>query len=289
MDDPGFLPFIRHDQYGELGGQPQPLSERLRQLLFIVLIMPFKVVGTLACLLSFFAACKLAWLIPAKFRSDVVAWLGKLHCRACLFCLGFISIKWVEVKEEAGGSGGSGGSVHRQGATPPAMVGPATPPGIVSNHTSWADIPLHMSRYCRGGRCRCCGCRWPLTLSSQVLEYEREHTDTPHSLLLPALHPTPTTPPRYFPAFVARDSTKGTPLIGIIRCAAASAAAGGPGGRRCCPPAPTSACPAPCLRSRKMDCIYVDRENGNQMVRGSLNVPPAGTKAAGVGAWLRRL
>ena len=161
--DPSFLPFTRADQYGELGGQPQPLSERLRQVLFIVFIVPFKVVGTLTCLLSFFTVCKLAWLIPAKYRSDVVALLGKLHCRACLFCLGFISVKWVEVKEE----GGSGGSRHRQGATPPAQAGPATPPGIVSNHTSWADIPLHMSRY--------------------------------------------------FPAFVARDKTKATPLIGIIR------------------------------------------------------------------------
>lgn len=163
--DPAFAPFTRHDQYGLLGRQPQPLVERLRQLLMLVFVVPFKALGTLTCLLSFFAVCKLAFLIPSEHQTRVVAWLGKLHCRWCLFWLGFVSVKWVAVPEEAGGGGSQGG-----GATP-------EPPGIVSNHCSSVDILLHMSRN--------------------------------------------------FPAFVARDSTKTTPLIGVIRWALDRSCRGG--------------------------------------------------------------
>jgi lysophosphatidylcholine acyltransferase/lyso-PAF acetyltransferase len=142
-------PFVRRDRYGELGLTPQPLHERVRLLLLALFLVPLKLAGTLACLLSYFAVIKVSFLFPENVRSEWVATLGKIHCRICLFCLGFVRVRWVTV----------GGEANPTPATPVV--------GIVSNHTSWVDILVHMS----------------------------------HS----------------FPAFVARDATKYTPIIGSIR------------------------------------------------------------------------
>lgn len=142
-------PFVRNDRYGELGLAPQPLLERVRLLFFAVFLVPLKLAGILASLLSFFAVVKASLLFPEKVRSEWVAKLGKMHCRFCLFCLGFVHVRCVSVGEDT------------ETPVPPVV-------GIVSNHVSWVDIIVHMS----------------------------------HS----------------FPAFVARDATKNTPIIGSIRC-----------------------------------------------------------------------
>jgi lysophosphatidylcholine acyltransferase/lyso-PAF acetyltransferase len=125
-------PFTRHDRYGDLGVEPQPLTEQLRLALLALCLLPLKVVGTLACLLSYYAVIQLsAVAFPASVRSDWVAALGRWHCRGCLFCLGFLHIKWVKVPAPPG-------AAAQDGAPPKAW-------GIVSSHSSWLDILVHMS------------------------------------------------------------------------------------------------------------------------------------------------
>jgi hypothetical protein len=172
-----YAPFVRDDAYGELGLAPQPFwygclhsphtafrvlterptrcRERVKLFLFAVFLVPLKSMGALACLMSFYIVVKLSVLLPLSVRADTVAFLGKLHCRGCLFSLGFVRIQWIVV--------------------PPADVSYTCQPldsrqrpgGIISNHCSWIDILVHMTRF--------------------------------------------------FPAFVARDKTTATPVIGPIR------------------------------------------------------------------------
>lgn len=153
-------PFQRLDRYGIRGEEPQPILEQIKLLFLTIFIVPLKLLGTASLILSFYIAIKVSILFPGDRRSDIVAFLGKLHCRACLFCLGFVSVRWVKVPSHAvpyESPRRSLEGVHKGHR----MV------SIVSNHTSWIDILIHMS----------------------------------HS----------------FPAFVARDATKQTPLIGTIR------------------------------------------------------------------------
>ena len=120
--------FIRNDSYGELGLKPQPLVEYLRLFFFFIFLVPFKAIGTLACLLSYFLVIKLSFLFPASVRSNWVATLGKIHCRGCLFSLGFVRVNWIKIEAD----------LKPQSVT-------AVPAGIVSNHSSWVDILIHMS------------------------------------------------------------------------------------------------------------------------------------------------
>jgi lysophosphatidylcholine acyltransferase / lyso-PAF acetyltransferase len=122
-----FLPFVRTDKYGDNGERPQPLLSRLLVSVAAVTILPLKLVGTLTCLISFNSVCHIASVLPESRRHHVIAELGKIHCRACLFCLGFLSIKWVTIQ------------------SPSKTTRPA-PAGIVSNHMGWSDILIHMSR-----------------------------------------------------------------------------------------------------------------------------------------------
>lgn len=123
------VPFIRSDRYGELGLSPQPWTENLRLLLFAIFLVPLKVAGALGCLLSYWSVIKLSVLFPPSKRTEWIATLGEWHCRGCLFCIGFLRIEWVKVPP----------------ATPPLQPAPA-PVAIVSNHCSWVDILVHMSR-----------------------------------------------------------------------------------------------------------------------------------------------
>ncbi len=151
-------PFTRRDRYGELGLAPQPLLKWLRLLFLAVFLVPLKLAGCTACLFSYYAVIKISFLFPEKVRSEWVATLGKIHCRLCLFCLGFVHVRWISV-----------GTVHDDNGDPTTKQSKNSirVVGIVSNHSSWVDILIHMS----------------------------------HS----------------FPAFVARDATKDTPIIGAIR------------------------------------------------------------------------
>ncbi|KAL4538455.1 hypothetical protein Ndes2526B_g03241 [Nannochloris sp. 'desiccata'] len=124
-----YPPFVRLDQFGELGLKPQPLLQQLRLLFFAIFLVPFKAIGTLACLLGYFVVIKLSFLFPCSVRSDWVAALGKIFCRGCLFSLGFVRVKWIKIEADL----------------KPPLVAAIPAVGIVSNHSSWIDILIHMS------------------------------------------------------------------------------------------------------------------------------------------------
>jgi len=133
-DTSSVLPWTRLDKYGELGFAPQPFAERARQLFMAITLLPLKSFGALLCLLSYFIVIKASFLFPRSVRSEWIANLGKIHCRACLFCIGFMRVKWIKVPENYYGNSNS-----------PSDVAYPKPGGIVSNHCGWADILVHMS------------------------------------------------------------------------------------------------------------------------------------------------
>lgn len=147
-------PFQRHDKYGTLGMGPMSTGEKIRLALLAVTVLPIKLVGAMTALLSFWLCCRLSFLLPASVRNDVVARLGNWHCRACLWWLGFWRVTWIKVGEQqqqrqgrggkAGGKAGGRGGGKAARSSGPAEGAAAV--GIVSNHISWCDILLHMSR-----------------------------------------------------------------------------------------------------------------------------------------------
>lgn len=130
QNDPAFDPFRRHDQYGLEGAAPQSVLEYLRLAIAAVTILPLKLVGCLALLIGCYSMCKLSFLFPAQDRAAWVAACAKFFVRAELFCLGFVTVTWQVVPD------------NRQHKLPPGTKAA----GIVSNHCSWTDILLHMSR-----------------------------------------------------------------------------------------------------------------------------------------------
>jgi lysophosphatidylcholine acyltransferase/lyso-PAF acetyltransferase len=125
------IPFVRDDQYGEGGLAPQPLSEQLRIALMALLVVPFKVLGTICCILFVFTSCKIASLLPPSISHYLSTGAGKLGARLCLLSLGFWRVEWVR-------HSGGGGDKEGQQEAAPAVA-------IVSNHVSWMDILVHMS------------------------------------------------------------------------------------------------------------------------------------------------
>ena len=96
-----FAPYIRHDQYGHLGLVPQTPLEYLRLALLAVTVVPLKIAGALFCLTTFYLICRLSALLSRHQRSQLVPACGKVACRACLFCLGFVYIRWHRVRKFA--------------------------------------------------------------------------------------------------------------------------------------------------------------------------------------------
>ncbi len=129
-DDPAFDPFRRHDQYGLEGATHQPVWEYLRLAVMALSVLPLKVLGCIACLIGCYLVCKLSFLMPAQDRSAWVAGWGKVFVRMELFCLGFMTVTWKKVPD----------------TRPKQMLEGVKVAGIVSNHCSWADILVHMSR-----------------------------------------------------------------------------------------------------------------------------------------------
>ncbi len=144
VSDPLFQPFVRYDRYGELGLKPQPIWEKMRLALLTVTIVPIKCIMCLCCIISYYLCIRLASLLPQSQRTPIIAALGKLHCRACLLSMGFVSVKWVRVSHTAlAGDQSSRGTDGSAGSNDTAEEAQAV--GIVSNHCSWVDIPIHMS------------------------------------------------------------------------------------------------------------------------------------------------
>lgn len=98
--DPTFLPFIRTDRYGE-GGWVTPFWARTRLLLLACTLLPLRLISGLACVASFYVTCRLAVLIPNELVARrIVTACGKAWSRACLFCLGFVYIRWHRQQTE---------------------------------------------------------------------------------------------------------------------------------------------------------------------------------------------
>lgn len=128
--DPSFDPFRRHDQYGLQGAQPQSFWEYLRLALIAFTLLPIKVLGCVACLIGCYLVCKFSFLVPAHKRTAWVVSCGKVFVRMELFCLGFMTVTWKKVPE----------------TRPKHVIQGVKAAGVVSNHCSWADILIHMSR-----------------------------------------------------------------------------------------------------------------------------------------------
>ena len=126
-----FLPFQRHDQYGLMGEEKQSTLEILRLCLLAITVVPLKVLGTTSCILGFYAACRILQLLPERTRGFSVPFLGKTFTRLCLACIGFMKVSWVHLP--------------RADWDVPRCEAQAA--GIVSNHCSWIDILVHMSKY----------------------------------------------------------------------------------------------------------------------------------------------
>lgn len=129
-EDPAFDPFRRHDQYGLEGATKQSVLEYLRLAVMALTILPLKILGCIACLIGCYLVCKLSFLVPAQNRAAWVVTCGKMFVRMELFCLGFMFVKWQKVPD----------------TRPRHILEGAKVAGIVSNHSSWADILVHMSR-----------------------------------------------------------------------------------------------------------------------------------------------
>lgn len=128
--DPAFDPFRRHDQYGLEGALHQSVFEYLRLAVMALTILPLKIVGCIACLIGCYLVCKLSFLVPPHNRSAWVAGYGRLFVRMELFCLGFMTVNWIKIPD----------------SRPKQVLEGMKIAGIVSNHCSWADILVHMSR-----------------------------------------------------------------------------------------------------------------------------------------------
>jgi len=156
------LPFMRHDQYGIMGNEKQTLLEDIRLCVLAVIVVPLKVVGSVSCIVGFYTTCRLAQLLPESSRRLLVQSLGKLYSRACLACIGFHKVTWVHLPRA---------EWDKHGGEAQAAA------GIVSNHCSWIDILVHMSKYfpsfaARGGTEKLAligPIRWALPPSSNIL------------------------------------------------------------------------------------------------------------------------
>lgn len=125
------MAFVRTDRYGEGGWAPQPLWERARLAVLAFTLLPLRLFLALGCVAAYYLIVRISTIIPNEIIvRRIVTVFGKLWSRACLFCLGFVHIKWVRV----GGSNEPRSTKRRSVA-------------VVSNHMSWADILIQMARY----------------------------------------------------------------------------------------------------------------------------------------------
>ena len=134
LNETRFHPYRRHDQYGCMGLKPQSPFEMARLVVCAILLLPLRVVGCLLAIFSCWSVCRLAFLLPQEQRIQLVSAWGKGCARVCLWCAGFITIKYIKLGPE----GKRGGLMPKGGGTPPT---------IISNHVGWADILVHMALY----------------------------------------------------------------------------------------------------------------------------------------------
>ena len=59
-DDPLYDSFRRHDQYGKLGADPQPLLEYLRLAFLLTTLAPLRFIGAFSCVFGVHVMCRRA-------------------------------------------------------------------------------------------------------------------------------------------------------------------------------------------------------------------------------------
>jgi hypothetical protein len=132
------VPFIRHDQYGEGGTALQPFTEKLRLMVMAFTILPLRILSAFGCVVSYYLVIRVATAIPNDvWVRKFAAFTGKFYSRACLFCLGFLWIKWHVV----------GRDTSQQQQEQQQQKKKQHYVALVSNHVGWADILVHMARF----------------------------------------------------------------------------------------------------------------------------------------------
>ncbi|GMH43522.1 hypothetical protein BSKO_11444 [Bryopsis sp. KO-2023] len=124
-DSPRFDPFRRSDRYGREGKAPQPPAEMARRWLFTIFVFPLRSLCVILTVLSCYLVCCIGTLLPKSQANAFVATVGRILSRTCLLACGFFWIDWREVEDA---------QKDEKFCT------------IVSNHVSWVDILMHMSR-----------------------------------------------------------------------------------------------------------------------------------------------
>jgi len=130
--------FTRDDQYGVLGKKKQPWPERIRLFICAITIVPLRFLGCLYFVTSFYLVCRLSGVIPQKDRAFWVESVGCTAARACCWFVGFLKIRWVEVRPN-GQKDHIFTGVHSKEHP---NIG-----AVISNHCSYFDILILMSRY----------------------------------------------------------------------------------------------------------------------------------------------
>jgi len=149
-----FLPFVRTDRYGEGGWAPQPLWERCRLAVLAVTLLPLRLLLTICCV----AGCYLTVRIATAIQNEIIArrvitFFGKMWSRLCLFCLGFVHIRWVKLGQAVNPRGekrrpGASSTVFPVFSRPSACLD-ACKLSFNSNCTVAASVTLSS----RGSRC----------------------------------------------------------------------------------------------------------------------------------------
>lgn len=68
-DDPLYDSFRRHDQYGKLGADPQPMLEYLRLAFLFTTVVPLRLIGAFSCVFSVNVLCRHELSCPFKVAS----------------------------------------------------------------------------------------------------------------------------------------------------------------------------------------------------------------------------
>lgn len=138
LEDPLYEAFTRSDQYGKLGKKQQPLSEKIRLVVMAFTLVPLRLLGCFYFVLAFYLTCRLSEFIPKADRPFWVENVGCFAARACCWVVGFFNINWVEVRPN-GAQDHLFTGVHSKDHP---NVG-----AVISNHCSYFDILILMSRY----------------------------------------------------------------------------------------------------------------------------------------------
>ncbi|GLC33057.1 hypothetical protein PLESTB_000375200 [Pleodorina starrii] len=129
--------FVRNDVYGTYCNNPLSLLAKLRLTVLSLTLFPLKFIACLTCVTGCYIMVAIGNIfLREPFKAKYFTFWGKLWTRALLYSLGFWSIKWVYVNADGTSS-----------SKPPAGLKKRQFGGYVSNHCSWIDIVVYMSRF----------------------------------------------------------------------------------------------------------------------------------------------